>query len=82
MRDLYEVVLHLVDENKRLQEKVGRLTVQQRRTWSLEEALGAAERRHDGAIAAGVHPLLLLLARCLEAARRSSSLRGFGLTGH
>lgn len=40
LRDLYEVVLHLVDENKRLQEKVKRLTTQQQRSWNLEEALG------------------------------------------
>lgn len=42
MRQLYEVLLHLVDENKRLKEKVGRLTVKQQREWSLEEAIGSA----------------------------------------
>jgi hypothetical protein len=39
-RDLYEVVLHLVDKVRRLEEKVGRLNVQQQRAWNLEEALG------------------------------------------
>ena len=41
-RDLYEVVLHLLDKVGRLEEKVGRLTTQERRAWSLEEALGGA----------------------------------------
>ena len=39
VRDLYEVVLHLVEDNKRLKEKVDRLVIKQRQEWSLDEAL-------------------------------------------
>lgn len=42
VRQLYEVVLHLVEENNRLKNKVARLTVKEQREWSLEEALGSA----------------------------------------
>lgn len=45
VRQLYEVALHLLEENKRLKEKVGRLTIKQQREWSLDEALGGAVPR-------------------------------------
>lgn len=47
VRDLYEVVLHLVDENNRLKEKVSALTQRQQRAWTLKEAVGDATPCHS-----------------------------------